>query len=454
MKQYVLDTNILIENPDSIFGFDDNLVCITMKTLEELDGLKKSPGDTGFNARKAIRNINSLKDCRGNYESGLMMKNGGIFRILKKPVNIDSATAMRIIQGLDVNKSDNEILLTIMVSLSSECENILITNDVSMQVKAELLGIKTQSYHNLRVNETGYRGTKYFDITDWQIIEELYKNGNYISVETILELKDECFVENEYVCLKCGNMKVYTVYKNKNLFIIDPKTLKPCNISAKNDSQKLALHALMAPSEEIPLVILKGPAGSAKTFLSLAAGVDQTYDDKYGKIVITRANVLVDKDIGYLKGSLEDKMNPLLAPFYDNLEVILRCFNGGEKESNEQIQMQIQDMKESGILEVASLSYMRGRSLNGAFIIVDEVQNMSPLQVLTLVTRAGMGTKVVLCGDLDQIDAPNLDRENNALAYVSEKMKNSPLCAQITFNQDECVRSPLALEAAAKLTIR
>lgn len=383
-----------------------------------------------------------------------MMKKGGIFRILKKPVNIDSSTAMRTIQGFDVNKPDNEILFTIIVSLSSEYENILITNDVSMQVKAELLGIKTQSYHNLRVNETGYRGTKYFDITNWQTIEELYKNGNYIGVETIPELKDEGFVENEYVCLKCGNMKAYTVYRDKKLFVIDPKTLKPCNINAKNDSQKFALHALMAPSEKIPLVILKGPAGSAKTFLSLAAGVDQTYDGKYGKIIITRANVLADKDIGYLKGSLEDKMNPLLAPFYDNLESILRCLNGGEKEANDQIQMQIEDMKESGILEIASLAYMRGRSLNEAFIIVDEVQNMSPLQVLTLVTRAGMGAKVVLCGDLDQIDAPNLDRENNALAYVSEKMKNSPLCAQITFNQDECVRSPLALEAAEKLTIR
>lgn len=383
-----------------------------------------------------------------------MMKKGGIFRILKKPVNIDSSTAMRTIQGFDVNKPDNEILFTIIVSLSSEYENILITNDVSMQVKAELLGIKTQSYHNLRVNETGYRGTKYFDITNWQTIEELYKNGNYIGVETIPELKDEGFVENEYVCLKCGNMKAYTVYRDKKLFVIDPKTLKPCNINAKNDSQKFALHALMAPSEKIPLVILKGPAGSAKTFLSLAAGVDQTYDGKYGKIIITRANVLADKDIGYLKGSLEDKMNPLLAPFYDNLESILRCLNGGEKEANDQIQMQIEDMKESGLLEIASLAYMRGRSLNEAFIIVDEVQNMSPLQVLTLVTRAGMGAKVVLCGDLDQIDAPNLDRENNALAYVSEKMKNSPLCAQITFNQDECVRSPLALEAAEKLTIR
>lgn len=160
MKQYVLDTNILIESPDAIFGFDDNLVCITMKTLEELDGLKKSSGDTGFNARKAIRNINSLKDCSGNYEAGLMMKKGGIFRILKKPVNIDSSTAMRTIQGFDVNKPDNEILFTIIVSLSSEYENILITNDVSMQVKAELLGIKTQSYHNLRVNETGYARQK------------------------------------------------------------------------------------------------------------------------------------------------------------------------------------------------------------------------------------------------------------------------------------------------------
>lgn len=451
MKQFVLDTNILIESPDAIWGFDDNVVCITQKTLEELDGLKKVPGDTGFNARRAIRNINSLKEVNGSYSTGIKLNNGGIFLILRKN-NIEDERIRNFVNDFDLKKSDNEILYIFMQNMDFN-KSILITNDVSMQVKANLLGITTQNYRNVRVNTTNYRGISCFQIENCEPIDELYIPGMVLPTKSIPELEEYQFTENEYVLLTCGNKKAYTIFHEGFLVSVDSKNLKPCGIVPKNSSQKFALNALMASSDEIPLVILKGPAGSAKTFLSLATAVDQVFDNKYGKIVITRANVLADKDIGYLKGSLEEKMNPLLAPFYDNLEVILRS-NGGEKESNEQIQMQIEDMKESGILEIASLAYMRGRSINNSFIIVDEVQNMSPLQVLTLVTRAGMGTKVVLCGDLDQIDAPNLDRENNALAYVSEKMKNSQLCAQITFSQDECVRSPLALEATAKLTIR
>ena len=216
-----------------------------------------------------------------------------------------------------------------------------------------------------------------------------------LPTKSIPELEEYQFTENEYVLLTCGNKKGYTIFHEGFLVSVDSKNLKPCGIVPKNSSQKFALNALMASSDEIPLVILKGPAGSAKTFLSLATAVAQVFDNKYGKIVKTRANGRADKDIGYLKGSLEEKMNPLLAPFYDNLEVILRS-NGGEEESNEQIQMQIEDMKESGILEIASLAYMRGRSINNSIIIVDEVQNISPLQVLTLVTRAGMGTNEVL----------------------------------------------------------
>lgn len=210
----------------------------------------------------------------------------------------------------------------------------------------------------------------------------------------------------------------------------------------------------MQPVEKIPFVILKGPAGTAKTFLSLAAGLDQTYDDprhsRYDSILISRNNVMADEDFGYLPGELRDKMNPLLAPFFDNLESLLRK-DSGEDKSN--ISMQIDDMIETGVIEICALAYMRGRSITNKFLIVDETQNATRSQIRDIITRAGAGCKVVICGDPEQIDAHNLDKLNNGLVFASEKMKGSPLCAQVTFNENESVRSELAKEAIKRLAL-
>ena len=203
---------------------------------------------------------------------------------------------------------------------------------------------------------------------------------------------------------------------------------------------------------------MRGPAGCAKTFLSLAAGLDESYRQgysssgaRYQKVMITRNNVLSDADMGFLPGTLEEKMGPLVAPFIDNLEVLLKA--NTKEESMDQIHAQIDDLLDEGILEICSMAYMRGRSITGSYLIIDEAQNATVGQILEIISRAGMGTKVIVAGDPDQIDNPKLDKINNGLVFAAEKMKGSKLCAQLTFDQEESVRSPLAMEAAKRLTL-
>lgn len=445
-KIFVLDTNILIEDPSAITGFEDNQVVITDVTLEELDGLKKSPGDTGYNARKAIRNIGAFKT---DYIEGIELDNGGLFSIAQYYGN-------RGYEYMDETKPDNRIIIIAKQIAAMKKHNrvILVTNDISMQVKASVLGIEVENYRNVRVKNTGFTGRRHLESAEaYEVIDKLYA-GERISKEEIEKIyeQEQPLEVNEYVVLKSGNKSALAkIMADGNVEIIRDRKEYPCNILPRNVGQRFAIDALMSPAEECPLVILKGPAGCAKTFLALAAGLDGAFDGQYNKVIISRNNVLSDNDIGFLKGSLEEKMNPLLAPFYDNLETILRGSHGAD-ESAEQISMEIEDLKENGTLEIASLAYMRGRSLTKSFIIIDEVQNATPNQILTIVTRAAQGSKIVLCGDPDQIDAPYLDRENNGLIFASEKMKGCPLCAQMTFTDSETVRSELAAEAACRMT--
>lgn len=444
-KIYILDTNILIEDPFAMYGFGDNAVIITDVTLEELDGLKKAPGDTGFNARKAIRNIAALN--HGNYVEGIKLETGGTLAVAQYTGN---DTYMQI----DDRKPDNRIML-IAKRISNDKKDkevILVTNDISMQVKSSVFGITVQNYRNVRVKNTGFEGRRLLESDDCSILEEIFQGNSvtkkqleeFYGLETPLQI-------NEYLLLKSGRSSVLAKVGEDKIIRIHDLKHYPYDIVPRNTGQKFALDALMAPAEEIPLVILKGPAGCAKTFLALATGLDGVMDGRYNKVIISRNNVLSDNDIGYLKGTLEEKMNPLLAPFYDNLETILRGKHG-KNESMEQINMEIEDLKLSGVLEIASMAYMRGRSLTNAFIIIDEVQNATPNQILTIVTRAAQGAKIVLCGDPDQIDAPYLDKENNGLVFASEKMKGSNLCAQVSFSEKETVRSELATEAAIRMT--
>lgn len=451
-KIYILDTNILIDDANAIFKFEENTVCITDTTLEELDGLKNAAGETGYSARKAIRQISKLRE-QGDYITGIKLPNGGVFRIIQNQNRLESAK-----NGFNTMKADNRILDTVLMAINSAGDHkvILVTNDIAMQVKASVCGITVQDYKNRKVEGTGYTGRRKVVLPDeqYELVLQYYESKTTEVTEAQIEEMSNVetpFVVNEYISLCCGNLSVQVrVGADGYLHKMEEKNLHPCDITPRNMGQKCALDALMNPL--IPLVLLIGPAGSAKTFLALAAGLDGVLEGKYSKVLITRTNVLADADIGFLPGTLEDKMSPLLAPYFDNLATILRGKNGKE-ESREQIQIQIEDMLADGTIEIASMAYMRGRSLTDTFVIIDEVQNASQVQALTIVSRLGEGSKLVMCGDLGQIDAPYLSRENNGLSFTSDRMRGSELCAQVTFTNEESVRSPLAYEAAIRMAI-
>lgn len=451
-KNYILDTNILIQSPNAIFGFEDNTVILTGTTLQELDGLKNAPGETGYNARESIRVINSLRDD-GDYQKGILLQNGGTFRIEPDGCNKDNLP-----EGFSIDKPDNRIIsaaITIM-NENDKVDTILVTNDVSMQINATIAGLTVQNYWNTSVREKErYTGKAELTVPH-ALVQKIYDKRVLAKNKLDKYIKNP--EENQYFILHSDmdeHMVAMVRYANEEYHELDKNKQSPFKITAKNHTQRLALDALMAPADEIPLVILTGPAGTAKTFLSMAAGLDKTYDRKknktYTKIMISRTNTLSDNALGFLPGDLEEKMNPLIAPFMDNLEILLR---GNTQESEEQIQYQIEDMKLTGVLEICSIAYMRGRSLNNVFLIIDEAQNATPGQILEIVSRAGMGCKIVLCGDPEQIDEPKLSKDNNGLVFAANRMKGSKLCAQIAFSHEETVRSPLAMEAAERLKAR
>ena len=456
VKAYILDTNILLDSPRAIFGFDDNTVIITGTTLQELDSKKTAPGELGFNARETCRIIEKLR-LKGDLTAGVPMDNAGVFKIIL------NAGQWHMPRGYSGDKPDNQIINTVLDIKKNQGhmfnQVILVTNDTSMRINASVCAAAcgfsdfVESYRNDHVSSAEmYTGKRELQVSK-KTIDYIYKN-KMLPPEAIFRGDIPEPVENEFFILQSDQSSALAVYRNHELKLIDTKTLHPCHIQPKNASQTFALWALMQPVEEIPFVILKGPAGTAKTFLSLAAGLDQTYDSKthrsYDSVLISRNNVMADADFGYLPGELEDKMNPLLAPFFDNLESLLR---GNSDEDRECISRQIEDMIDSGVIEICALAYMRGRSITNKFLIVDETQNATRSQIRDIITRAGAGCKIVICGDPEQIDAHNLDKLNNGLVFASEKMKGSPVCAQISFTEEESVRSELAKEAIKRLTL-
>lgn len=454
-KIYVLDTNILIQTEGkAILGFDDNIVVIPSMVLEELDNMKSSLGEKGYAVRSTIKRIAAVKDFKKNLisEEGAELENGGRLMVYN---DVHSTLAFDLPSGWDPKKPDN-IILSIVSSLDKHQGNktpvILVTNDISLQIKASILGLEVQGYKNEQTKEDVYTGRNVLHVSS-EIIDKLYKSQNitldefkkYMSIDDGFE-----FLPNSYWVFKSlvTNQSALAFYSKQNFILIQQNRLSDVSgISPKNSGQTFAMHALMQSCDDIPLVLLKGIAGSGKTLLSLAAGLCQMSKGMYDKIIITRSNQLADEDIGFLPGTLEEKMSPLLAPFYDNLKFLMK-FSG---ESDEQVTYLLEDMMARGSIEIVSLAYIRGRSIPNAYIIIDESQNLSVTQAKTIVTRCGIGTKLVMLGDPDQIDNPKLDKISNGLVYLSDRFKGSPLCAQLSFIDNECVRSSLATEAISRL---
>ena len=279
------------------------------------------------------------------------------------------------------------------------------------------------------------------------MIDELYTNKT-VAIPEGLKL-----YENEFVTLHAGRQSGLSMARKGELHLVKEQTLYG-GIRPLNQLQTYAIHALTAPPEEIPLVCLLGPAGTAKTFLSLAAGLTDTYaraaggESRYYKILASRPNNLTsDPGIGYLPGDMNEKMGPLLSPLYDNMESILQDKGNIDRRN---IQTHVDDIFDS-VIEITALSYIRGRSLRNTYVFCDEAQNASRNLIKDLITRAGIGTKIVLCGDPDQVDAPHLDSKNNGLVYAVDKMKDSPYSAIVKFDAGKSVRSPLAKDAIQRM---
>lgn len=460
-KTYVLDTNVLLTSPYSVFSFDEHDVCIADVTLEELDRNKTRPGEVGANAREAIRLLDDLRKEGGDLLSGVKLPfSQGCFWIEINHIDAE------LPESWDKTKPDNRILRVCKGLREHGADPILVSNDIAIRIKADLIQVPAEEYKIDQVKKTNeqYKGRSKVFVTG-NAIDEFYKTGK-LSIKDIVLYEGGSDYElsmNEFVLIIDASDEKHSAlgrFDGREIVSLRYDKFRPYDVSPRNIGQKFAQEALMAPVEEAPLVILKGPAETAKTFYSLAVGLERVInksgDDNFDRILVTRPNVKFDEDIGYLKGTEEDKIAPLIRPIMDNLTNLTKLSarqnrTGKDDELTHPIDSYVEDLFNSGCITAQAMAYMRGRSITDTWIIVDEVQNASPLQVFGIISRAGVGSKIILAGDPDQIDNPHLDSRTNGLSYASERMKGSALCRQVTFDEKECTRSPLALEAIKRL---
>tara|TARA_Y100000034_G_scaffold136622_1_gene214201 strand:- start:4548 stop:5843 length:1296 start_codon:yes stop_codon:yes gene_type:complete len=422
-KTFILDTSVLVYHEDSIHAFPNNDVIIPMEVLEEIDGLKKRHDLVGNAARYVNRFLDDLRK-QGSLKDGVDLENGQNIS-----VSLDSDLSI-LPKGME-NTRDNRII-SIALDASKRKDNIvLISRDINVRVKCDSLGIEAENYHKDKAivnRKEAYTGVSVLHFSPKEI-EKFYDSGKLMT-----DLED--LYPNEYLVLKGGKQSALATYKDgviKKLGITSRKGFNAQGVSPRNKEQTFALEMLM--NKDIHMVTLTGKAGSGKTLLSTAAAIQMLSENMYEKIVISRPVQSLSGDIGYLPGSKFDKMEPWIQPIIDNLKYI---FKNGEH--------YFDVMMQKGTIEIEALSYVRGRSLPNTIFILDEAQNINYKEAKAVITRMGENSKLILLGDLDQIDAPHLDSTTCGLGAVVEKFKDFGLSAHITLLKGE--RSPLAAYAA------
>ena len=452
IKTYVVDTNVLIQAPDALYCFEDNQVVLPVVVLEELDHLKKAEGEKGANARAAIRNLEQLRH-KGDLLSGVKLGQGGSIRIETNFVDV------KLPPDLPDDKMDNRIL---KVCKGLEGDVVLVTKDILLRIKAQIIGVKAEDFTAEQVPE---RSDQYQGRTEVYVPEESFKDYKkkgipidqvYVMDETGEKRKPE-LTENQFILLKADQSTKKTVLGRVSKTKIVPLEYgkhKPYGISPRNAGQYFLQEALMQPAETAPLVIVKGMAGTAKTFYSLAVGLEKLLNNptgEYRRMMISRPNAQFDSDIGFLPGDEQEKISPLMRPVIDNLEQLIDSNEEKRYEKEEELAGKIEEIFGRGLIKTEALNYIRGRSIVQTYLIIDEAQNMTPNQVKGIITRAGKGTKIILLGDPNQIDRPSLDERTNGLSFAAEHMKGSSLCWQVTLTAEECERSLLAMDAVKRL---
>ena len=434
----MLDTNVLLQDPNSIFTFEENEVVIPAVVLEEVDSKKRYMDEIGRNARQVSRLLDSLRQS-GKLHEKILLENGGSLRI---ELNHRS---FQQLQDIFVEKTNDNRILAVAKNLSLEesvKENgrtvILVSKDALVRVKADAIGLISEDFLSDRVIEDDHLYTGFIEIyIEKEKINQFYEKGE-LPISTVANFTT---YENQFIIMKdmtgSSSSAIGMVNKGKRVIkklIFDYEHI--WGIKPRNVQQTIAIELLL--KKDLPLVTLTGKAGTGKTLLALAAGLIQTEDlGFYKKLLVARPIVPVGKDLGFLPGEKEEKLRPWMQPIFDNLEYLFNVKKPGELDAI---------LAGMGSIEVEALTYIRGRSIPDQFIIIDEAQNLTKHEVKTILTRVGEGSKIVLMGDPEQIDHPYLDLYNNGLTYVVEKLKDERISGHVKLVKGE--RSALAQLAA------
>jgi len=436
VKNYILDTNVLLHDPNSILSFQENHVLIPIEVIEEIDRFKRESSELGQNARTVSRMFDSYR-AEGRLSEGVTLPNKGRLRIIFNQTKTKLRNGQLAIAG--GNSVDSRIVsLALSVQRSTpKIPTILVTKDINLRIKADALGLPAEDYESDRINITDlYTG----------VFEMTVSTEKMVAFRTNGELEvngGKTYFPNEYCTLiEEGNPKRTALTKvdatgKKLIPIIDCRE-GVWGIKPRNREQHFAFDALL--DDRVKLVTLMGKAGTGKTLMAMAAGLKRTVlDREFRRVVVARPTVSMGREIGFLPGSLEEKLSPWMQPIHDALEMLSDLNMGNEhRRSN--------DLMRSGSIVVEALSYIRGRSIASQYMVIDESQNLTPLEVKTIVTRVGHGTKIIFTGDPYQIDNPYVDSSSNGFNYIISKFRSQSLAAHIELQKGE--RSELAELAA------
>ena len=441
-KNFILDTSVYLTDADAIFKFDNHDIFIPLKVLEEIDKHKKRQDMVGINARKIIRTFDSLRE-KGSLLKGIRLDKGkGIIKVMSYDCLKDTLFPV----DLDLRIPDHVIIATALAvrEQSTRRKTIVVARDINMRVICDAIGIEAQDYLSEKAitsSDELYQGFTTISVDD-QLIDRFYA-GEEIYLEED-ELEEPLFANQYLMMVSNANPKKSALSRFESLQ--DPlqrvvhERIADWKIKARNKEQAFAIDLLMDPS--IKIVSLVGRAGSGKTLLAIAAGLQQTLglrgENPYTRLIVSRPVQPMGKDIGFLPGSLQEKMLPWLMPIQDNLQHLL----GNNKTA---LEMYI----ENGKIEIEALTYIRGRSISNAYIIIDEAQNLTKHEIKTIITRIGEGTKIVLTGDIEQIDSVYVNETTNGLAHTVEKFKQYSIAGHVTFKKGE--RSDVATLASKVL---
>jgi PhoH-like ATPase len=428
-KHFVLDTNILLHDPRAILQFKDNEVVIPIFVLEEIDQFKKEASELGRNAREVARMLDGFRENGARLSEGAPLPNGGHLRVAAGQRTVP--TAVRENQMVD------HLILGVALDVLERHPNdqtIFVTKDVNLRLRADALGLRAMDFEAGRVDiDELYSGLTELAVPGSEV-DAFYAQGS-------LPLDGENVVANQYVLLRDPDSQSHSAlgrFEPAQGKVVPLKKMRDgvWGIRPRNKEQHCALDLLL--NDDIKLITLVGKAGTGKTMLAIAAGLQKVVEERtYSRLLVARPIFPLGRDIGYLPGDLEEKLNPWMKPIFDNVEFLM-----GLSKSEQKNGRSYRELIELGFIEIEPLTYIRGRSIPNQFIIIDEAQNLTPHEAKTIITRAGESTKIVLTGDPYQIDNPYVDATSNGLTTLVQKFKGQSISGHITLTKGE--RSPLA----------